>query len=929
VGHASKALVTVLLGAGLLSVWTPASPVLAGNSVVTVDSDRNVGENTSMVLDGAGNPVVSYYDDTNGALKLVHCNDASCAGGGESLVTVDNAGDVGGDTSLVLDDAGNPVISYYDWSNRDLKLVHCNDPSCAGGGQSIVTVDSAGNVGGYTSLVLDGAGNPVVSYLDITNGDLKLVHCHDPSCADGGQSIVTVDSAGFVGGFTSLVLDAAGNPVVSYYDGSNGDLKLVHCNDPGCAGSDESLVTVDSDGDVGWFTSLVLDGAGNPVVSYYDDTNGDLKLVHCHDANCAGGDESIVAVDRSRGVGWFTSLVLDGAGNPVVSYYDDSNGDLKLVHCHDANCAGGGESIVAVDSDGFVGRFTSLVLDGAGNPVVSYHDFSRRDLKVAHCDWAACVDVVPPVTSIGTDPGTPDGANGWYRSAVTVSASAIDDEGVIETRCALDPVATPVSFHELPAGPCESLVVAVDGEHTVYAGSVDAAGNTDVVQASLRIDRIAPETSIGADPDGVNGWYRSAVTVSASATDDNGVVETRCALDPVVAPVSFDDLPAGPCESFIVADNGEHTVYAGSVDTAGNTDLVQASLRIDRTAPVTSIGTDPGSPDGANGWYRSAVSVTVTATDDEGVVETRCALDPVAVPVYFHDLPAGPCAIGTVAVDGEHTVYAGSVDAAGNTDLVQVAFRIDRTAPRASIRLNPAVPDGARSWYVDPVTVSVTADGPGATLRCELDPVSAPTSFGQLPNRPCTTFTISRYGHHRVYAAAADPAGNTGPVAATAFKSVGALRCDGQVPTHIGTPGADVIVGTPRADVIVALGGNDVIRGRGGNDLICAGAGDDRVYGGSGNDRIYGGRGNDTLHGSDGHDLLFGGAGTDTLDGGRNNDALFGGLGDDTLHGGPGDDVLDGGAGTDTLHGGPGHDRSIGASKTDTNTAAHDTAAPR
>ena len=147
-----------------------------------------------------------------------------------------------------------------------------------------------------------------------------------------------VDSSGQ---YNSIVLDGAGNPVVSHYDRPKvGDLVVTHCNDPACAPGGDVTNTVDSTGDVGQYTSLVLDGSGFPVISYYDVTNSSLKFAHCNDANCAGGNETINTVDNTANdTGQYTSLALEASGFPVISYYDGTDGNLKVAHCNDANCS--------------------------------------------------------------------------------------------------------------------------------------------------------------------------------------------------------------------------------------------------------------------------------------------------------------------------------------------------------------------------------------------------------------------------------------------------------------------------------------------------------------------------------------------------------------------------------------------------------------
>ncbi|MBM3695628.1 MAG: hypothetical protein FJW79_06825, partial [Actinobacteria bacterium] len=158
---------------------------------------------------------------------------------------------------------------------------------------------------------------------------------------------------------------------------------------PVCSGTVGSVI-LDEIGDVGYFSSLVLDASGFPVIAYYDDTNGHLRLVHCGDATCSRGN-TITTADGNVPTGRDASLMLDASGYPVISYsvwHGGGFGELKLVHCGDATCSSGSTSTTL--SDITVGRWTSLALDSSGRPVISYESYFDDDLIVVRCGDANC-----------------------------------------------------------------------------------------------------------------------------------------------------------------------------------------------------------------------------------------------------------------------------------------------------------------------------------------------------------------------------------------------------------------------------------------------------------------------------------------------------------------------------------------------------------
>ena len=59
---------------------------------------------------------------------------------------------------------------------------------------------------------------------------------------------------------------------------------MAHCSDLACTAA--TLTTVDSAGSVGQYSSVTIGADGLALISYYDETNGDLKVAHCSNVAC-------------------------------------------------------------------------------------------------------------------------------------------------------------------------------------------------------------------------------------------------------------------------------------------------------------------------------------------------------------------------------------------------------------------------------------------------------------------------------------------------------------------------------------------------------------------------------------------------------------------------------------------------------------------
>src|SRR3990167_1579361 len=255
-------------------------------------------------------------------------------------------------------------------------------------GSIISTLDLSGDVGEYTSLALGSDGFARISYYDATNQDLKFARCLDENCVT--KNITTVDSSGNVGSeYTSIALGSDGFARISYYDGSNNDLKFVRCANADC--TTKNITVIDSSGDMGQFSSLALGSDGFARITYYDDGSDNLKFAQCTNADCT--TKNITTLDSSGDVGRYSSLKLLSDIARIV-YYDGSNGDLKYIQCANADCTT--KNISVPDPDN-VGQYTSFVFGSDNFGRISYYDVGNADLKFLRCAQDPCSPSAPQV----------------------------------------------------------------------------------------------------------------------------------------------------------------------------------------------------------------------------------------------------------------------------------------------------------------------------------------------------------------------------------------------------------------------------------------------------------------------------------------------------------------------------------------------------
>ncbi len=452
--------------------------------------------------------------------------------------------------------------------------------------------------------------------------------------------------------------------------------------------------TLDSGADTPYTAPIVISADGTHTLEFYST-----------DAVYNVETTQTVSIDIDKTPPTMTHSV---AGPTTAGWY---TGTATVTLTADDAMSGLAAQTYRIDSGTWTDYTTPFDVIADGRHVVDYRAVDNAGLVYTNT-INVNLDLSAPVTSAVVS-GTA-GLNGWYTSAVSISLSGVDTlSGVAST------------FYRVDGGAwtqySAAFGVATEGTHTVEFNSTDNAGHVETtVNQAVDNDTLEPDTTAALSGTPTGGWYAAAVTVTLTSTDESsGVASIQYQLDSTTWQTYGT--------AVAVSGDGAHAFAYRATDNAGIVEATHtATINVDTLAPSTMISI--AGTAGANGWYTSAVTVTLTASDSgSGVGSVWYRLNSGTWSAYSTAVP--------IAADGTTTVEYNATDVVGHSETTHSqTVNIDTVAPAATLTVPTA--DGNSGWFKTMPTVSVSGTDSTsgvATMEYKTDGGAWQTTTGAVP----------------------------------------------------------------------------------------------------------------------------------------------------------------------------------------------------
>ena len=454
----------------------------------------------TIVSDGAGGAIVTW-EDSRSANDVIYAQRVNASGAvqwtanGVALCTA--TGDQASPT-IVSDGAGGAIVAWFDGRTLGEYDIYAQRVNASGAVQwtaNGVALCTATGQQVSPTITSDGAGGAIVTWEDIrtwqdygASYDIYAQRVNASGVVQWTANGVALCTATGNQQNPTIVSDGAGGAIVTWFDYRSGtaDIYAQRVNASGAVqwvADGVALCTATGDQ---YSPTIVSDGAGGAMVTWQDYRSGTYDI-YAQRVNASGAVQwtaNGVALCTATGNQQLPTIVSDGAGGAIVTWYDKRNGSDNDIYAQRVNASGAvqwvanGVALCTATGDQYG---PAIVSDGAGGAIATWSDHrsGNYDIYAQSINAHGRVGFLAPEILSARD--VPRDQGGWVRA--TIGRSSLDD--ALES-------AYPISTYNVWQRIDNPALVAM-----VAAGNGSAAPDARINEAPLKHP---------VDASGVSGW---------------------------------------------------------------------------------------------------------------------------------------------------------------------------------------------------------------------------------------------------------------------------------------------------------------------------------------------------------------------------------------------------------------------------------------
>jgi hypothetical protein len=265
------------------------------------------------------------------------------------------------------------------------------------------------------TLASDGTGGVIVTWWDNRNGyhDIYAQRVNASGSVQWTANGIVLSAAASTQQHPAIIPDDAGGAIVTWYDSRSGnnDIYAQRVNASGAVQWTADGVALCTATGNQWHPTIISDGAGGAIVTWYDTRSGNND-VYAQRVNSSGAVQwtaNGTALCTAIGNQQYPEIVPDGAGGAIVTWYDPRSGNWD-IYAQRVNASGtvqwtaDGVALCTAAGDQ---QYPKIVSDGMCGAIVTWYDSrnGNSDIYAQRVNATGVVQWMADGVALCTDTG--------------------------------------------------------------------------------------------------------------------------------------------------------------------------------------------------------------------------------------------------------------------------------------------------------------------------------------------------------------------------------------------------------------------------------------------------------------------------------------------------------------------------------------------